>query len=295
MDVDAAYRGRFAPSPTGALHLGSLIAALAGYLDARANRGQWLLRMEDLDPPREEPGAADRILSSLLEHGLHWDEAVLWQSSRAQAYQQALDKLAAQRRLFRCDCTRAMLGPGGACAGRCLPRQDDITEPCALRVQVPADCRITFIDGIQGKQSEALGQSLPDFVLRRKDGLYAYQLAVVVDDAFQQVNHIWRGSDLLDSTCRQLYLQQLLELERPRYSHHPVIANAQGQKLSKQNHAPALRKCDAPENLRQALAFLQQPPPPGKLTDCSQILGHAAENWSATAIPRQMSIIATQP
>jgi glutamyl-Q tRNA(Asp) synthetase len=275
--------------------MGSLIAALASYLDARANNGQWLLRMEDLDPPREEPGAARRILSSLVDHGLHWDGDVLWQSHRSQAYQQALEKLAAQDRLFRCDCTRAMLGPGGACAGRCLPRQADITEPCALRVRVPVDCHITFNDGIQGRQSEALGQHFPDFILRRKDGLYAYQLAVVVDDAFQEIDHVLRGSDLLDSTGRQIYLQQLLEFDQPSYSHFPVITNTQGQKYSKQNHAPALLAADASENLREALAFLQQPQVPKSLRGCPQILARAVENWSKDTIPGQMAIVAADP
>ena len=294
METDA-YRGRFAPSPSGDLHMGSLIAALASYLDARANNGQWLLRMEDLDPPREEPGAARRILSSLVDHGLRWDGDVLWQSQRSQAYQQALDKLAGQDRLFRCDCTRSMLGPEGACAGRCLARQTDITGPCSLRVQVPVDCHITFSDGIQGKQSEALGQHFPDFILRRKDGLYAYQLAVVVDDAFQKVTHVLRGSDLLDSTGRQIYLQQLLEFDQPSYSHFPVITNTMGQKYSKQNRAPALLAADAPENLRRALVFLRQPQIPKSLRSCSQILAQAAENWSRDTIPKQMAVVAADP
>lgn len=292
MPDDAAYRGRFAPSPTGDLHLGSLIAALASYLDAKAHHGRWLLRMEDLDPPREEAGSAQRILRSLADHGLHWDGDVLWQSERGQAYRQALDTLSARGLLFRCDCTRALLGPGGACAGRCLPRQQQIDGACALRISVPADCCISFTDTIQGRQSEALGQSLPDFVLRRKDGLYAYQLAVVVDDAHQQVNHVIRGSDLLDSSSRQIYLQHLLGFEQPIYSHIPVITNAQGQKLSKQNHAPVLNVGNAVDNLRRALAFLQQPPLPRGLHNCPDVLEFAADNWSPSAIPRELGVVA---
>ena len=293
MRTDTSYRGRFAPSPTGPLHLGSLIAALASYLDARANGGQWLLRMEDLDPPREEPGAAQSILSSMQDHGLQWDEEVLWQSHRSNAYEHAMARLANSNQLFRCDCTRAMLGSGGTCAGRCLPRQRDITGPCSLRVQVPPECEITFTDGIQGIQHEALGQTLPDFVLQRRDGLFAYQLAVVVDDAFQNVTHIMRGSDLLGSTCRQIFLQQILDFPQPQYSHLPVITNATGQKLSKQNHAPALNAADAPHNLRRAMAFLGQPAAPAAMQDCRQLLLYATEHWSQAAVPRKMGLVAS--
>ena len=258
------YRGRFAPSPTGPLHLGSLIAALASYLDARSCNGTWLVRMEDLDPPREEPGAAERILNSLRHHGLHWDEPVLWQSERKQAYAAALDTLAAQGHLFNCACTRAMLGPGGACCDHCAERQSALTRPCATRVKVPGDSHIRFDDQLQGQQHTALGQQLPDFVVKRKDGLDAYQLAVVVDDASQAINHVVRGSDLLDSTPRQIFLQQLLTYPTPRYCHLPVITNAQGQKLSKQNHAPALDDDRAIANLRGALHFLRQREPPAE-------------------------------
>lgn len=295
MQPDPQYRGRFAPSPTGPLHLGSLIAALASYLDARGHGGQWLLRMEDLDPPREEPGAAKAILDSLQDHGLHWDGPVLWQSHRAQAYQQALYTLSAQGVLFRCDCTRAMLGPDGACAGRCLGRQADVTTPCALRVQVPRDCNIAFCDSIQGHQQQALGHALPDFVLRRKDGLVAYQLAVVVDDAFQGIDHIVRGSDLLSSTCRQIFLQQRLNLPTPAYTHLPVISDARGQKFSKQSHAPALESGTAPHNLRQALAFLGQTAAPAELESCRQVLDFATTHWMPSAIPREMWIAAAAP
>ena len=293
MSTDASYRGRFAPSPTGPLHLGSLIAAVASYTDARASGGQWLLRMEDLDPPREEPGAADAILASLRAHGLHWDEEVLWQSQRAAAYEAALASLDTMGLLFRCDCTRAMLGPGGACAGRCLPRQQEVGTPCAIRVRVPAETCIDFTDQIQGARHEPLGRDLPDFVLKRKDKLYAYQLAVVVDDAAQRVDHVVRGSDLLDSTGRQIYLQRQLGLPEPRYSHLPVITNAQGQKFSKQNHAPALRAGQATDNLRRALAFLGQPTAPAGLRDCAGILDHAARHWSPAAVPAVMGIPAS--
>ncbi|MEH6584986.1 MAG: tRNA glutamyl-Q(34) synthetase GluQRS [Halioglobus sp.] len=288
---NSTYRGRFAPSPTGPLHLGSLIAALASYLDARHNGGLWLMRMEDLDPPREEPGAAQSILHSLSDHGLRWDEDTLWQSRRGDAYDEALQQLSQQQQLIRCDCTRALLGPGGACGGRCLPRQLEISKPYALRLMVATDDSvIEFTDLLQGTVHETVGAQLPDFVLRRKDGLYAYQLAVVVDDAHQGITHVVRGSDLLESTGRQIYLQQQLGLPRPHYSHLPVITNEQGQKLSKQNHAPALLAAQAAENLRKALGFLRQTPPPARLTQCSDILEFATRHWSTGDIPRTLSI-----
>lgn len=287
------YRGRFAPSPTGPLHLGSLIAALASYLDAKHHRGCWLVRMEDLDPPREEPGAADRILQSLRDHGLNWDEEVLWQSARTDAYQAALDQLSTLGHLFRCDCTRAMLGPGGACAGRCMPRQAQVGPEFALRVSVPAATRVDFRDGIQGSISEKLGATLPDFVLHRKDGLFAYQLAVVVDDAFQEITDIVRGSDLLDSTARQIFLQQLLVAPCPCYSHLPVITNEEGQKFSKQNHAPPLKSANAPDNLRRALRFLGQATPPAKAMTTGDILEFAVPAWKREAIPGGTAIPAS--
>lgn len=288
------YRGRFAPSPTGPLHLGSLIAALASYLDAKHQQGRWLLRMEDLDPPREEPGAADRILQSLQDHGLLWDEKVLWQSRRADAYHSALNQLSSDGQLFRCDCTRAMLGPGGACHGHCLPRQEQVANHHALRVAVPANTHEGFTDQIQGAISADLGTSLPDFVLLRKDGLFAYQLAVVVDDAFQGITHIVRGSDLLDSTARQIFLQQQLGASTPRYCHIPVITNESGQKFSKQNHAPPLKSDNAPSSLRLALEFLRQAPPPPAATAAPDILAFAISSWDPGAIPASMSIDAGQ-
>lgn len=287
------YRGRFAPSPTGPLHLGSLIAALASYLDARSQGGAWLVRMENLDPPREESGAAEQILASLRQHGLHWDGPVLWQGDRLGAYRDALARLDSAGELFLCDCTRARLGPGGACAGRCLPRQDEIAPPCATRITVRADTRIEFIDGLQGSRSEPLGHSLPDFILLRKDGLFAYQLAVVVDDAFQGITHVVRGSDLLESTARQIYLQQRLGSHTPAYCHLPVITNSEGQKFSKQNHAPALQADCAADNLRRALAFLHQPPPTPGCDDPEAILAFAVAHWSPAAIPHREAVPAS--
>jgi glutamyl-Q tRNA(Asp) synthetase len=246
--------------------------------------------MEDLDPPREEPAAAQAILDSLQQHGLHWDESVMWQGQRHPAYADALERLWALGCLFRCDCTRAMLGPDGACGGRCLPRQGDIGPVAAIRIKVPGDCTVAFEDRLQGRQFHPLGHEWPDFVLRRKDGLDAYQLAVVVDDAAQGVTHVVRGSDLLDSTPRQLFLQRRLDFSAPNYCHLPVITNALGQKLSKQNHAPPLDNARPVQNLRRALAFLRQAEPPAALRSCRQLLEHAVTNWELDRIPRTLAI-----
>jgi glutamyl-Q tRNA(Asp) synthetase len=293
--TEPAYRGRFAPSPTGPLHQGSLIAALASFLDARHEGGAWLVRMEDLDPPREETGAARRILDSLENHGLHWDEEVLFQSRRGAAYAAALGELAAGGHLFSCDCTRAMLGPDGACRGRCRERQGQLAGPTATRVAVPPDCHIEFNDRIQGCVATALGVEVTDFVVKRKDGLDAYQLAVVVDDAWQGISHIVRGSDLLDSTARQVFLQQLLGYPTPHYSHIPVITDGAGRKFSKQNHAPALDDHNAPANLRAALAFLHQPEPPPELGTSGQILAFASRHWTTGNIPAVQCMAAAAP
>jgi glutamyl-Q tRNA(Asp) synthetase len=287
------YRGRFAPSPTGPLHLGSLIAALASFLDARHYGGAWLVRMEDLDPPREEPGAADNILNSLQHHGLQWDEAVLYQSTRSAAYAAALAALAHGGHSFSCDCSRAILDADGACRGDCRTRQQDIAGRRAIRTVVPPACEIHFTDLLQGPQHIALGQSLADFVVRRRDGLDAYQLAVVVDDATQGITHVVRGSDLLDSTPRQIFLQQTLAYPMPCYAHLPVITTAAGQKFSKQNHAPALDSDHATDNLRYALRFLHQKDPPASLLGVEALLAYAIEHWVLQQVPAQTAIPAT--
>tara|TARA_R110001599_G_scaffold353714_1_gene595769 strand:+ start:21762 stop:22655 length:894 start_codon:yes stop_codon:yes gene_type:complete len=291
-EADPPYRGRFAPSPTGPLHLGSLIAALASYLDARHREGAWLIRMEDLDPPREEPGAARQILDSLQHHGLYSDNSVLFQSQRGPAYAATLKALQESGHLFNCDCTRQTLGPDGACRGNCRQRQHQLNTPTATRVKVPRSCHIRFEDQTQGVQEAALGSEIPDFIVKRKDGLDAYQLAVVVDDAWQGITHIVRGSDLMDSTPRQIFLQQLLGHSTPVYSHIPVITDASGQKFSKQNHAPALDNSDAPANLRAALRFLQQDEPPLERRATAQILDFATQRWAPAKIPGVLSIAA---
>ncbi|MBL8384672.1 MAG: tRNA glutamyl-Q(34) synthetase GluQRS [Burkholderiales bacterium] len=245
------YVGRFAPSPTGPLHAGSLVAALASWLDARAHDGVWRLRIEDVDLPRTVPGAAAAIMETLAAYGLDWDGEVVWQSARGAAYQAAFDRLAAAGRVFPCACTRREIADsvtqvrahafgrelvypgtcrGGVPAGR---------APRAWRVRVP-DATIAFDDLLLGPQAQHLGREVGDFVLRRADGLWAYQLAVVVDDAAAGVTHVVRGADLLDSTARQVFLCRLLDYPVPQYLHVPVVTSASGEKLSKQTGAPGL-------------------------------------------------------
>lgn len=286
---NAIYRGRFAPSPTGQLHIGSLIGALASYLDARANNGQWLLRMEDLDPPREVAGAAQAILTSLQDHGLQWDGDVLWQSQRHDAYQQALNTLLDRGQAFYCTCSRRdITSDQGIYNGHCRGCEQQPSQPFAIRLQV-SDTNIEFFDAIQGRFSQQLAQQVGDFVLLRKDKLFAYQLAVVIDDQYQQINHVLRGSDLLDSTPRQIFLQRQLGFPQPHYAHIPVITNREGQKLSKQTFAKPLNSNDAARNLTAALAFLKQPLPPAK-ANVEQIINWAVAHWSITSIPARMQI-----
>ena len=270
--------------------MGSLLAALASFLHARSHGGAWLLRMEDIDPPREVPGAAASIMDSLRQHGLHWDEPELLQSQRCDAYDSALGKLQRCAAIFQCDCTRQLLGPQGSCNGRCQPRQKTLQPPIASRIAVPQQCELSFTDELQGHHNCQLSQQLTDFTLRRKDGLYAYQLAVVVDDAFQHISHIVRGADLLESTPRQILLQQLLGYPTPDYCHLPLLINADGTKLSKQNKAPALDNRKACTNLRTALHYLRQATPPAELNDTASVLGFACRAWSVDSVPATLSI-----
>jgi glutamyl-Q tRNA(Asp) synthetase len=288
------YRGRFAPSPTGRLHIGSLIGALASYLDAKANNGEWLVRMEDLDPPREMPGAATQILEDLQIHGLKWDSDILYQSHRHQAYQTAIDQLLIEYKAFACSCSRTQLRSNqnihqGRCNGPKSPEAD-----YAIRLLVDQHS-IAFTDPIQGIYEQQLQQQVGDFVLLRKDRFFAYQLAVVIDDAFQQITHVVRGSDLLDSTPRQIFLQKQLGLATPQYCHFPVITNSEHQKLSKQTFAPALSNQQALTNLQQALHFLQQPvASPAAAKSIPSLLAWATEHWSIEKIPKKLALMATE-
>ena len=263
------YIGRFAPSPTGPLHFGSLVSALASYLDAKSQGGKWLVRMEDLDPPREQPGAATEILHSLEAHGLDWDGEVLYQSTRLDTYRDQLESLIQADLVYPCKCSRQRLqGLGGIYDGYCRNHSISNDTPIAWRLKlydVPegfTQCEtIRFYDAIQGEQTQNLRTQAGDQILKRRDGFYAYPLAVVVDDIAQGITHIIRGSDLLDVTGRQIFFFQLLGKTPPLFGHVPLAIQENGQKLSKQNHAPPLLPQYAGRNLWQALRFLGQNPP----------------------------------
>lgn len=251
--------GRFAPSPTGPLHLGSLYTALASFLQARSQQGRWLLRIEDLDTPRNRPGSIDSILHSLDSLGLHWDGDIVLQSQRLDVYQGILAQLMRDHWLYRCDCSRQML-PAESYTGRCLNRQIPAGTPHALRVKTTGQ-QIVFEDRLQGLVSEQLQGPQSDFIVMRKDHVIAYQFAVVVDDDGQQVTEIVRGADLLASTPKQIYLQRLLGYSTPRYLHVPVIVDAQGQKLSKQTLATAVDTGNPSAVIFNLLILLAQQPP----------------------------------
>ena len=281
------YRGRFAPSPTGPLHFGSLVAAVGSYLDAKHHNGIWLVRMEDLDVPRCVPGAADDILHTLEAFGMHWDEPVIYQSQRTAAYEDALQQLQSlPDAVYHCACTRKEI------ADSALHGMDGQIYPGICRNGIPAgregrawrvrtdDRLIEFCDALQGNIGQHLESETGDFVIKRADGLFAYQLAVVVDDAFQGVTHVVRGADLLYSTPRQIFLQQLLGLTVPYYLHFPVAVNAQGEKLSKQTLAPAIAADDVVAMLIAVLEFLrQQPPAELRQGNVEEVLRWAVENW----------------
>lgn len=282
------YIGRFAPSPSGALHFGSLLAALASFLDARASKGAWLLRMEDLDPTREPTGAADQILFALERFELYWDGPVVYQSQRLDAYADALNTLQEQGLLYACDCSRQRIrAMGGVYDNRCRQRSQPPAGSSALRISVD-NTEYHFTDRIQGNVVQITAD---DFVLKRRDGLFAYQLAVVVDDAWQCVTDIVRGYDLLDSTPRQLFLQHLLHYTMPHYAHIPVAVNAQGQKLSKQHFAKALSLENSHQQMFNALQFLGQNPPVELhgATVAAQ-LQWAIANWDIQRIPKLANI-----
>ncbi|WP_049226908.1 tRNA glutamyl-Q(34) synthetase GluQRS [Neisseria sicca] len=286
------YIGRFAPSPTGLLHIGSLLTALASYADARANRGKWLVRMEDLDPPREMPGAAAHILHTLEAFGFEWDGEVVWQSRRHSLYRDALGCLKEKGLLYPCYCSRkdwqaaaAQGADGFVYNGRCRRPEDrpHTDKPPAWRIRVN-DETIGFDDGIVGHYAQNLARDIGDFVLLRADGFWAYQLAVVADDADQGITHIVRGQDLLVSTPRQIYLQRCLGFATPHYAHLPLLVNKHGQKWSKQTLAPALDENHKEQLLRQVLQYLNLPPAP-EVSRPQALLSWAIEHWQPHKIP----------
>ncbi len=278
------YRGRFAPSPTGALHLGSLCTAVASWLDARAAGGVWCLRIEDIDPPREVPGADTAILQCLEAHDLGWDGPVLFQSQRSDAYAAALDRLREAGLIYPCDCTRrALRAQGGPYPGTCRTRPTPPAGPHAIRFRVPEE-PICFEDRLHGRQCEILPTGSGDFILKRRDELWAYQLAVVVDDAAQGITDIVRGEDLLSSTARQIALQKALAYPTPSYLHLPLVVDATGQKWAKQTGAPALNNAQARSNLHRALTLLGLQSDPQ--APCHRQLDDGCRQWPSVTLQK---------
>ena len=288
-----AYRGRFAPSPTGPLHFGSLVAAVGSFLEARTRHGAWHLRMEDVDAPRCSPAAAGEILRALEACGFAWDGEVVWQSRRGEAYAAALERLKAGGRVFPCACTRreladSAIAPDGAAIypGTCRAGLAPGRSARAWRLRVD-DATVSFDDAIQGRIVSDLARDAGDFILLRADGLFAYQMAVVVDDAETGITHVVRGADLLASTSRQIYLLQCLGVPTLEYAHLPVVVNAAGEKLSKQTRAAAVDYLRPGPALFAALEFLgQRPPAELSAADLHDLWAWARSNWQLSRVPR---------
>ncbi len=294
-DIDTTpprYRGRFAPSPTGPLHFGSLVAAMGSYLEAKSCRGEWLVRIENIDSPREVTGAAKEILDTLEALGMEWDGEVVYQDQRHEAYQAALTMLEQRSMVYPCTCSRKEIADSGiihreagAYPGTCRAGLSDYRNSASLRVRTHDD-PIEFKDTLLGPVRQQLTSTTGDFVLRRADGIYTYQLAVVVDDAAQGITHVVRGSDLLDSTPRQIYLQHLLGYSTPTYMHLPLVTNTQGKKLSKQTRAAAIDLSNPVAQLISALEFLGQNPPAEMVeSSLASLWQWSLANWSLQRIP----------
>lgn len=288
------YVGRFAPSPTGPLHFGSLVTALASYLDARANRGRWLLRMEDLDTERVRTGAADQILRDLERFGLEWDDAVVYQSQRTEAYCSAFKRLTVDGHVYPCACSRKE--SAGRYKGTCAAGLQKGQGARSWRLRVMDSMTIRFEDRIQGAYAQDVHAETGDFILRRADGPFAYQLAVVVDDAAQGVTHVVRGADLLDNVPRQIYLQQCLQLQTPQYAHVPVATDESGLKLSKSTGAAALDRHAPARELQHALAFLgHELPEEVQGFSVAELLAWSIRTWDVERVPRFISFRTEHP
>ncbi len=293
--MQPAYVGRFAPSPTGPLHFGSLVAAVGSCLEAKSRGGRWLLRIEDVDRPRTVAGAEQIILRQMAAFGFEWDGELLRQSERDEIYAATLAELRQRGLVFDCGCTRREIADSALARdgsprypGTCRNGLPQGRRARAVRLKTESGVPICFDDGLQGRQCEDVGAEVGDFVLRRADGLFAYQLAVVVDDAACGVSDVVRGADLIDSTCRQIWLQRCLGLPTPRYLHLPVATNGYGNKLSKQSRARALDPSLPGTDLVAALDFLGQCPPPGlALETPATIWEWATSHWRLAAVPRR--------
>jgi glutamyl-Q tRNA(Asp) synthetase len=289
MGPDRSMTGRFAPSPTGPLHFGSLLAATASYLDAHAQGQRWLLRIDDLDTPRNVAGAADDIKTVLDAHGLHWDGSAILQSQRMERYQSALQSLFALNLLFYCRCSRRRLKDQAVYPGSCRAQADPIDDS-AVRIRVN-DTIVDFDDLIQGHQRCELAADTGDFIVRRRDGLIAYQLATAVDDGGSAIDSVVRGIDLLDNTPRQIYLMRLLDLSPPSYAHIPMLTHPDGSKLSKQTAAKPVDALNAQANLVRTFSWLGlQAPTQAERWSCAELLEWGVTHWQLARIPRETSI-----
>lgn len=293
------YRGRFAPSPTGNLHFGSLVAAVGSYLDARQHQGEWLIRIEDVDRTREVSGAASAILKGLEELGMYWDGEVTYQSQRTEAYAEVIDSLLALGLAYPCCCSRkairvqALMGREGPIyPGNCRSGAEVIDPTNSIRL-VTQNRLITLHDRVQGAYTQNPEREIGDFVIRRSDGFHAYQLAVVVDDEWQKITHVVRGADLLSSTPRQCYLQQLLGFNQPSYLHLPLALDGSGRKLSKQDRDLPVDFQQPIASLLKALSFLQQPLPPEQPNSLDELWQWSIGRWNPQLIPAKTAIVAT--
>jgi glutamyl-Q tRNA(Asp) synthetase len=282
------YIGRFAPSPSGPLHFGSLIAALGSYLRAHSQQGQWLVRIEDIDPPREVAGASDDILRTLDAYGLHWHGTALYQHQRYDAYQHQIEQLISHDQAYFCQCTRKIIqASGGLYDGRCGQCQPRLSQG-AIRIRNQARVDI-FTDLVQGEIVVDSHFAAEDFIIKRSDGLYAYQLAVVLDDAYQGITEVVRGCDLLEASCRQISLFLQLGLNTPNWLHLPLACAEKGFKLSKQNHAPAIDTQHPQASINAALAFLGQPSV--DIDSVDVMLQQAVAQFCLDRIPKHKEIV----
>lgn len=289
--MNTSYVGRFAPSPSGPLHFGSLVAALGSYLQARANKGQWKVRIEDIDPPREIPGAASEILKTLDAYGLHWDGDVLFQHTRHLAYQDQIEQWRAQDKAYYCQCTRKQIkDAGGIYLGVCRKKTLD-GENCSVRVHID-DPVFEFIDIKHGLIQLDRDMATEDFIIKRRDGLFAYNLAVIIDDIYQGVTEIVRGADLIEPTGLQISLYKKLGAVPVSYLHLPLALNEFGHKLSKQNHAPAIDNTHPALAMEAAFSFLGHAIPETlKGAPVDELLRWGIENWQLTMLPNKTHII----
>ena len=278
------YVGRFAPSPTGPLHFGSLVAALGSWLDARANQGKWLVRIEDLDPPREVAGSIEQILTTLRGHGLEWDDELMYQSQRLTAYDEALNSLRQNDDVYQCYCTRKDVRAQGGLHLECTNTIKQTSMPVEFAWRLAIESNVAeFDDLFQGRMTFELAQTNEDFIVKRKDGLHAYMLAMVVDDIFQDITHIVRGADLAHTSCQQTYLFKRMDYAPPAFGHLPMAMHPDGSKLSKQTHAKAVDDSTPIQNIYAALDFLNQklPASDADFSTISDILDWGVKHWDS--------------